>query len=277
VAGLVRLTHPFPSVLDGVATAALATLAGAGPADASRLGIAMTFLQFAIGSANDALDAERDAGRTDKPIAAGLVTRRTAAALSIVFAAGGLALSAASGAATVGIALIGLGTGLAYDLRFRGTAASWLPFAVGVPLLPVYAWVGATGALTVEFAVLVPCAMLAGMGIAIANALADVERDRRVGADSIARSLGPKRAWRIHAALLGAASAGALASVAALRGAGEGGADVGILVALVGVALVALGAWLAARPASVDRGWEVEAVGLAALAVGWVVAVGLGS
>jgi 4-hydroxybenzoate polyprenyltransferase len=146
-----------------------------------------------------------------------------------------------------------------------------------LPLLPVYAWVGATGELTVEFAVLVPCATLAGMGIAIANALADVERDRLVGADSIARSLGSKRAWRIHVGLLGAASAGALASAVALRGAGERGADAGLLVALLGVALVAIGAWLADRPASVDRGWEVEAVGLAALAVGWVVAVGLGS
>jgi 4-hydroxybenzoate polyprenyltransferase len=237
----------------------------------------MTLLQFAIGSANDVLDAERDAGRADKPIAAGLVGRRTAVAASIAFGAVGLGLSATYGPAVLVIALAGLATGLAYNLRFRGTSASWLPFAVGVPLLPVYAWVGATGELTVEFAVLVPCAMLAGMGIAIANALADVERDRLVGVDSIARSLGSKRAWRIHAGLLGAASAGALASAVALRGTGEGGADVGLLVALVGVGLVAIGAWLADRPASVDRGWEVEAIGLAALAVGWVVAVGLGS
>jgi 4-hydroxybenzoate polyprenyltransferase len=276
-AGLVRLTHPFPSVLDGIATAALATLAGAVPSDAARLGIAMTLLQFAIGSTNDALDAERDAGREDKPIPSGLVGRRPAAVASIVFAAGGLVLSAVSGAATLGVALLGLATGLAYDLRFRGTSASWLPFAVGVPLLPVYAWVGATGGLTIEFAVLVPCAMLAGMGIAVANALADVERDRRVGVDSIARRLGPQRAWRIHAALLGAASAGALASVLALRGAGERGEDVGVLVALAGVAIVAFGSRLAARSASVDRGWEVEAVGLAVLAVGWAVAIDLGT
>ena len=38
-----------------------------------------------------------------------------------------------------------LGVGLLYDLRLRGTALSWFPFAVGIPLLPVYAWLGATG------------------------------------------------------------------------------------------------------------------------------------
>ena len=237
----------------------------------------MTLLQFAIGSANDALDAERDAGRADKPIPAGMVGRRSAAMASIVCAASGLALSAPSGTLTLGIAVLGLATGLLYDLRFRGTSASWLPFAVGVPLLPVYGWVGATGRLPIEFAVLVPCAMLSGMGIAIANALADVERDRRAGADSIARSLGPDRAWRIHVALLGAASVAALASIVALRGAGDRGSDVGIGVALAGVAIVAIGARLAGRQGTVERGWEVEAIGLATLAIGWVVAVGLGA
>ena len=38
-----------------------------------------------------------------------------------------------------------LAIGYGYDLRFKGTAWSWLPFAVGIPLLPVFGWVGATG------------------------------------------------------------------------------------------------------------------------------------
>jgi 4-hydroxybenzoate polyprenyltransferase len=236
----------------------------------------MTALQFAIGSANDAADAERDAGRADKPIAGGLMTRRGAVIASIAFAVTGLVLSAPSGPPTLALAALGLAVGLAYDLRFRGTPASWMPFALGLPLLPVYAWVGATGALPVEFVVLVPCAVLAGIGIAIANALADVERDALAGMDSVARRLGPERAWRIHAAVLAAMSAGALSSLVALGGVGEGGLHAGVVLAGLGVAIVVLGIWLAGRRATVERGWEVEAGGMVLLAVGWFAAVGPG-
>jgi len=236
----------------------------------------MTALQFAIGSANDAADASRDAGRSDKPIPAGLFTRPAAVAAAVAFAGAGLVLSVPSGPPTLAVAVLGLSVGLAYDLRFRGTRASWLPFAIGVPLLPVYAWIGATGGLPVEFAVLVPCAVLGGMALAIANALADVERDRAAGVDSVARGLGPRRAWRVHAALLAAMSVGALGSLVALGAAGEGGALPGAALAGLGVLVIGAGIVLVASPATVERGWEIEAAGMAVLAVGWFIAVGLG-
>ena len=72
---------------------------------------------------------------------------------------------------------MGLGIGLAYDLWAKGTTLSWLPFAVGIPLLPVYGWYGATGELPGLFVVLVPAAANAGTALAIANAIVDMERD----------------------------------------------------------------------------------------------------
>ena len=63
VAAVLRLTHPFPSLLDGLATWALALVAGAGTGDALRLGVAMTLLQAGIGTVNDLVDAAADAGR----------------------------------------------------------------------------------------------------------------------------------------------------------------------------------------------------------------------
>ena len=68
------------------------------------------------------------------------------------------------------LAVVVLGVGVAYDLWAKGTPWSWLPFAVGIPLLPVYGWVGATGSPPGFFAVLVPMAVLAGAALAIANA-----------------------------------------------------------------------------------------------------------
>jgi 4-hydroxybenzoate polyprenyltransferase len=280
VAAFVQLTHPFPSLLNGAATSLIALLAGAEPATAGRLGVAMTLLQFAIGSANDAVDAARDAGRPDKPIAAGLVQREAAMAAAGTLAAGGLVLSAPSGLATVGVAVAGLAVGLAYDLRFRGTAASWLPFAAGIPLLPVYAWLGATGALPVGFLVLVPTAVVAGAGLAIANALADVEVDRRSEAGSVALALGSARAWRVHVILLALTSIVAVASIPILAGVGErAGAPssmvAGAALAVLGAAVIAGGALLARDTRTAARGWEVEAVGLTVLAAGWLVGVEL--
>jgi 4-hydroxybenzoate polyprenyltransferase len=75
VGGLVRLVHPFPSLLDGLVVAAVAVVAGASIApDALVLGLSMTLLQFAIGALNDLHDAPTDGGRVPaKPIPSGLV------------------------------------------------------------------------------------------------------------------------------------------------------------------------------------------------------------
>ena len=62
IAGLIRLTHPFPCLLDGVVVGVVATLAGADGLTAVTLGLAMTALQASIGALNDAIDAPRDAG-----------------------------------------------------------------------------------------------------------------------------------------------------------------------------------------------------------------------
>ena len=256
----------------------MALFAGAEPSAAARLGVAMTALQFAIGIVNDIVDAERDAGRGDKPIPARLVGQGTAAWAAAGCAATGLVLTLPSGPGTVAVGGLGLGVGLAYDRWFRGTAWSWLPFAIGIPLLPVYAWLGATGGLPGAFLVLLPTAVVAGAGLAVANALADMDVDRRAGAGSVALALGARRAWIVHVALLGSASLVAVGSIPVLAGVGERTADparigVGVAVALLGAAIIAVGAALArpARPGG--GGWELEAVGLTALAVGWIVGV----
>ena len=117
-----------------------------------------------------------------------------------------------SGPGLVALAGAVLAIGYAYDLRAKGTAWSWLPFAIGIPLLPVFAWFGTTGELPGSFAILLPAAVAAGAALAIANALADVERDRAAGLRSVALRLGPERAWTVQAVLLAAVVAAALVS-----------------------------------------------------------------
>ncbi len=167
----------------------------------------MTALQFAIGALNDVVDAPADAGRVPpKPIPGGLVAARTGLLVATIAAIVGLALAVPSGPALVLLGGVVLAIGAVYDLVAKGTPWSWVPFAVGIPILPVFGWYGAAGALPGFFVVLVPMAVLAGAGLAIANARVDVEDDTRAGVASVATALGPDRAWWINAALMAAAT-----------------------------------------------------------------------
>ena len=273
IAGFIRLTHPFPTLLDGLATAAIALVAGGPPSVAIRLGLAMVGLQAGIGTVNDVVDQERDRGtKPGKPLPHGSVSLASARALAAIAIALGLALSSPSGLPTLAIALVGLVIGLTYDLRLKGTAWSWLPFALGIPLLPVYAWLGATGTLPSSFAILIPAGAAAGAALAIANAVADVERDRAAGSGSVAMSLGAARAWRVHLGLHAAVFALALGSLATGSDGGPLDRLVAVAVVVVGGALVALGAVQGRSPLAArrERGWELEAIGIGLAAVGWV-------
>jgi 4-hydroxybenzoate polyprenyltransferase len=273
-AGLVRLTHPFPSLLDGVATAAIALLAGGDPITALRLGGSMIALQVSIGSLNDVLDASADAGRKPaKPIPSGVVAPRTARAVVATGAVVGLLLAAASGPGLLAIAALGLAIGYGYDRWAKGSAWSWLPFALGIPLLPVFAWFGATGRLPGEFGVLLLAAIVAGAALAIANARADLERDAAAGQGSVAARLGSDRAWWLSAALLAAVVVVALVSLL-LRGVAPlplGGATAAAAVIAIGVGWAHGSSTSAARR---ERAWEIQAIGVALLAAAWLADAG---
>ncbi len=265
--GLLRLVHPFPSALDAAVTLALALLAGATGGRAVLLGAAMLAIQFSIGAFNDLLDASADAraGRS-KPLLDGRVTPRLALAVAAAVGATGLALAALAGAAAALIALAGYAIGLAYDLRLKASPWSWLPYATGIPLLPVFAWVGATGSLPLPILGLAGLGVLAGTSLAIANSLADAERDAASLTVTIATALGRRRAIRLGALL--DAAAGGIATITAIALAGP---NLGTLIACAGAATLAVGVAVGFR-GHLQRAWEVQAVGYGIVAAGWAAA-----
>jgi 4-hydroxybenzoate polyprenyltransferase len=255
-------------VLDGIVSGSVAALAGGPPDLALRIGLAMTLLQLGIGTANDIVDAPRDAGhKAGKPIPAGLVPPSGATILAAACFGAGVAIAAGVSIATAILAVVVMAIGLAYDLRLKGTAWSWLPFAIGIPILPVFGWVGATGTLDPVFVILVPTAVIAGAALAIGNALVDIERDRAAAVSSIALALGPRNAAGVSVALFGIVWS--LAWSSALR-AGASWALIA-LIAIVGMLPVVAAAW-AGRAASArrERLWQVEAIGIALLAGLWL-------
>jgi 4-hydroxybenzoate polyprenyltransferase len=248
--------------------AAVALVAGGTVETASRLGISMTALQFAIGALNDIVDAPADAGRIPpKPIPSGSVGVGTARGVVVGAAGLGLVLAVPSGAATVLVAVVVLLVGGAYDLFAKGTAWSWLPFAVGIPLLPVYGWLGVSGALPGSFVVLLPMAVLAGAGLAVANARVDLDTDRVSGTQSVATALGARRSWWVGFALMAAATALGVLMTDPLAW------PLLPLALVVAGTLVVLGGIIVGRrttPEARRRAWEAQAVGAAIAATGWV-------
>jgi len=228
----------------------------------------MLALQASIGALNDVIDAPIDTGRKPgKPIPAGLVSRSMARGVVVGSAVVGLALTLPSGPGLAALAILGLAIGYGYDIAAKGTAWSWLPFALGLPLLPVFGWYGATGGLPATFAILLPAAVLAGAALAIANAIADERRDESAGIASVAIWLGPGRAWAAGALLQ---SIVGLIALVSLR---LSGAVVPSLVgAILSAALLAAGVGMGRSSSAPrrERGWEIQAIGVAFLGASWL-------
>jgi 4-hydroxybenzoate polyprenyltransferase len=186
----------------------------------------------------------------------------------------GVGLSIVSGPILAILALVVLAIGYGYDVWFKGTAWSWLPFSVGIPLLPVFGWLGVTGGVPISFAILVPVAVVGGAALAIANARADSERDAAAGVESVALRLGERRSWAVNAGLLVAVVAAAIVSLAV---AGEAAAWTRALAFGAGVVIgagIVLG-WTGDSTRR-ERAWELEAVGLGLLAVAWLAGIRTG-
>src|SRR5207249_9087082 len=89
---------------------------------------------------------------------------------------------------------------ISYDLWLKGTALSWLAWSAGLPLLPLFAWLGAGRGVSGGLVLLMVLAGVAGLALALANGLADYEADARGGVAAPVVRLGPTVAWRLAAA-----------------------------------------------------------------------------
>jgi protoheme IX farnesyltransferase len=226
----------------------------------------MLFLQFAIGALNDWADATADAGRTGKPIVAGVVSREAAPVVAVVCAVAGLVIAATAGPVVAALGLGGLATGVAYDIGLKGTPGAWLCFAAGFILLPLFAWYGAAGAAPAFLPWIVVLALPAGAVVSLANGLVDLEADKATGRRTPAVILGREAALSGLIALDLAIIAGVAVSLATGRA-----PTISWLGVILGAALAIAGWWLSRWPtrrASLD-GWRVQAVGLAVLAASW--------
>jgi 4-hydroxybenzoate polyprenyltransferase len=181
-----------------VATAAFALVAWGGMPPLRLFGpllLAMLGGQLAIGATNELVDMPSDAlAKPGKPLPSGAVTQRGTRIM--VFA--GLVMMIGFGLVfgPIPFVLLALGTGigLAYDVWFKRTTWSWLPYILALPLLPIWVF-AALGRPEPRLLVLYPLGALAAIGVHFAQALPDVDADRIAGLQTVTIWLGTERTF----------------------------------------------------------------------------------
>ena len=233
---LVLASHPGPTA----AVTVLALVLGVGiglPADQLvLLGLAILTGQLSIGWSNDWIDAERDTavGRTDKPVAQGLLNVTSVRRAALVAAGAMVVFSFALGVAAGVVHVVLVASGWAYNAGLKRTGFSVLPFMVSFGLLPAVVTLSLPDpALPAPWAVTVGAVL--GIAIHFTNVLPDLDDDARTGVAGL-----PHRVGRRISGLV-AFGALALAAVIAALGPSVGTPPV---IAVVGVlAAVSIAAW----------------------------------
>ncbi|MDB5056684.1 MAG: UbiA prenyltransferase [Chloroflexi bacterium] len=195
-----RLLHPFPSFLVTIASGVFAEMAAAGHAPADRLlrlVVSVICSQFAIGSANDVVDRHLDlVTKPWKPVARGIVSVSAATTLAVVLSLACLVLSTSISLSTGLAAAVGLSCGLSYDLWFKRSRWSWLPYGLAIPTLPVWSW-AAMGKLNAHLLPVYPLGLLLGLSLHLANTLPDLEGDTTFGVQGLAHGWGRRRSLAV--------------------------------------------------------------------------------
>jgi len=203
---LLRCSHPEPVFAITAAVGVLALSAGRGWGTVWAV-TAVLAGQLFVGWTNDYLDRDLDrrSGRTDKPLASGLVPAGRVRVAAVIALVACVPLSLANGLAAGAVHLVSVGLATIYNAGLKATPASVLPYLVGFGLLPAFitlslhpshlppAW--ATGG-----------AALLAAGAHFTQVLPDIEADRRLGIRGLPHLLGV-RGSTVAAALLLAGSA----------------------------------------------------------------------
>jgi 4-hydroxybenzoate polyprenyltransferase len=267
------LLHAGPGLTVIVVGLAFGVVAGRRDPDLGRLGLLAGLLagnQYSAGALNDAVDAAGDAaaGR-DKPVPGGAISRRAAGRLAVAAGLFSLACGALLGPATLALAVAGLACAWAYDLWLKGTVASVLPFAVALPLVPLFGY-GAAGRFPAVLWWAWPIGALAAVAVHLADSLPDVESDRVAGVRGLAPRLGVGRSTTLVVAAYAATFALAVGSGLA---AGDRPVVLGGAAASLVLAVAALAAGARGRPSDRRAAYRLLLAAVILLTVGWAAGV----
>ncbi|HWG01292.1 MAG TPA: UbiA family prenyltransferase [Trebonia sp.] len=211
VRALVAASHPGPSLAITAMASVLAAQAaphGTGPV---LVVPAMLAGQLSVGWSNDAFDAARDAaaGRTDKPVATGAVSKRAVWTAAGAALAASLAMALAISSATLLVTAVIVGAAWAYNAGLKSTLWSGVMYVAGFGPIPAFATSTLPGHPWPRWQVTLAAAAV-GLGAHFANVLPDLAADKATGVkglpQQVAARWGPGAVRACALALLLAAS-----------------------------------------------------------------------
>lgn len=235
--------HPGPCLAVTAAATGYAACIGRRRSGVWAVGAAVLAGQCSIGWHNDAVDAERDAAaqRRDKPVGRGALERAVVQKSALASAALAVPLSFASGRRAGALHLVAIAAGWAYNARLKATAASIAPYALAFGLLPCVIEAGLPGSPWPPWWIPAATALL-GVAAHGANALPDLEVDRRLGVVGLPHRLGRQATLVGTLAALGAASLLVALSAPGRRPDPPGGADLRLAAATASTLAMGAGA-----------------------------------
>jgi 4-hydroxybenzoate polyprenyltransferase len=184
-------THPGPGIAVSIVAVVLAIGLHLQWYRVVLVGFAFLFNQASVGLSNDWIDAERDraVGRTDKPVALGLISGSTVRTAAFVCVALALVLTLPLGPWATLAHLVFIASAWAYNAGLKNTALSVLPYLVSFGLLPLVVSLSrATPAIAAPWAL--GLGALLGVAAHFANVLPDLADDERTGISGLPHRLG---------------------------------------------------------------------------------------
>ena len=183
---LVLAGHPVPTLAMTVAMAAAAALSGRPLVEVGLVAATVLCGQVTVAWLDDVVDRQRDrqVGRLDKPVAQGWVDPGTVTFAIAVAVLALVPLSVGNGTYAGVVYLASVVSLWAYELWFKHSWMSWLPYAVSFGLLPAFLSYGGLGGglhggpPTWQMTSL---AALLGVGVHFLRALPDLVQDNQTG------------------------------------------------------------------------------------------------
>jgi 4-hydroxybenzoate polyprenyltransferase len=223
--------------------------------------------QLSVGWSNDAIDAplDRQAGRRDKPIATGAVSRRTVAWCAGIAAVVAVPLSLSLGWRAGVFHLAAVALAWSYNLGLKRTVISPLPYAIAFGLVPVVVAAMLPGAPTPAGA-LIGAGACCGVAAHFANTVGDAAEDAMTGVRGLPQRFGPARSTVVAGAFIG------LAVLLVLQAAGAH--PLTVTAAIIDVAIALLLPVAVRLPGLRRLAFRMVIVAVAVLVVAFVVSGG---
>lgn len=198
VLGYWLLCHPLPVLFHALAVAVFAFVAAWPTFPWLTLILvigAHTIMQLSIAVINDYCDRRLDAvSKKRKPIPRGLISPNEALFFGLLLTVFMFVLLLPLNRLALYVTVLYLLCAQGYNLGLKSTPFSGIVFALAIPLIPLYAFVG-VGHIIPALFWLVPAGSLLGIALNLANSLPDIEEDEAQHARTLAVALGIRRTF----------------------------------------------------------------------------------